>query len=72
MPYLLDVLTRLAVSHPHLGTGPALDDLLGLQRHHEQVARELGALRRAVDQSHDRAGILRRWRDIMGCDAYEE
>ena len=63
--YLRDLLTGLAVSRPALGIGPALDDLRAIERHQVELRRELEALRHAVDQSPDRAGILRRFRASM-------
>jgi hypothetical protein len=63
--YLRDLLTGLAVSRPALGIGPALDDLRAIERHQVELRRELEALRHAVDQSPDRAGILRRFRAVM-------
>jgi len=63
--YLRDLLTGLAVSRPALGIGPALDDLRAIERHQVELRRELEALRHAVDQSPDRAGILRRFRSRM-------
>ena len=68
--YLRDLLTGLAVSRPALGIGPALDDLRAIERHQVELRRELEALRHAVDQSPDRAAILRRFRASMnGRDA---
>ena len=63
--YLRDLLTGLAVSRPALGIGPALDDLRAIERHQVELRRELEALRHAVDQSPDRAGILRTFRAVM-------
>jgi len=63
--YLRDLLTGLAASRPALGIGPALDDLRAIERHQVELRRELEALRHAVDQSPDRAGILRRFRAVM-------
>ena len=63
--YLRDLLTGLAVSRPALGIGPALDDLRAIERHQVELRRELDALRHAVDQSPDRAGILRTFRAVM-------
>lgn len=65
MSYLRDLLTGLAASRPALGIGPALDDLRAIERHQVELRRELEALRHAVDQSPDRAGILRRFRASM-------
>ena len=65
MSYLRDLLTGLAVSRPALGIGPALDDLRAIERHQVELRRELEALRHAVDQSPDRAGILRTFRAVM-------
>lgn len=63
--YLRDLLTGLAVTRPALGIGPALDDLRAIERHQVELRRELEALRHAVDQSPDRAGILRTFRASM-------
>lgn len=63
--YLRDLLTGLAASRPALGIGPALDDLRAIERHQVELRRELEALRHAVDQSPDRAAILRRFRASM-------
>ena len=69
MSYLRDLLTGLAVSRPALGIGPALDDLRAIERHQVELRRELDALRHAVDQSPDRAGILRRFRSQMNTNS---
>ena len=64
MSYLRDVLTTLAATQPAAGAGPAIDDLDSLERHLRELRRDLAALEEAVDASHDRAEIRRRWRAL--------